>query len=48
MARLEREIDHLWRDSMKAADGAMLRRLVEVSHALHQAARLLEHDDSIG
>ena len=48
MARVEREVDHLWRDSMKADDRAMSQRLAEVSHALHRAARLLEHDDAIG
>ena len=48
MARVEREIDHLWRDSMKADDRAMSQRLAEVSHALQRAARLLEHDDTIG
>jgi hypothetical protein len=48
MARLEREIDHLWRDSMEADDRAMSQRLAEVSHALKRAALLLEHDDTIG
>ena len=47
IARVEREVGHLWRESMKAADPALSRRLVEVSHALHRAARLLEHDDAI-
>ena len=48
MARVEQEIDHLWHDSMQADDRAMSQRLAEVSHALHRAARLLEHDDAIG
>ena len=48
MARVEQEIDHLWHDSMQADDRAMSQRLAEVSHALHHAARLLEHDDTIG
>jgi hypothetical protein len=48
MARVEREIDHLWRDSMKADDQAMSQRLAELSHALQRAARLLEHHDAIG
>ena len=45
MARVEQEIDHLWRDSMQADDRAMSQRLDEVSHALHRAAWLLEQDD---
>ena len=48
MARVEQEIEHLWHDSMQADDRAMSQRLAEVSHALHRAARLLEHDDTIG
>jgi hypothetical protein len=48
MSRVEREIDHLWRDSMKASDRGMSQRLAEVSHALQRAARLLDHDDAIG
>jgi hypothetical protein len=48
MAQLEREIDHLWRESMEAHDPAMSQRLADVSHALKRAARLLEHDRSIG
>ena len=48
VAGVEREIDHLWRDSMKADDSARSQRLAEVSHALQRAARLLEHDDAIG
>lgn len=48
MARLEREIEHLWRLSMEAHDPAMSQRLAEVSHALKRAALLLEHDGSIG
>jgi len=48
MSRVEREIDHLWRDSMKAEDAAMTQRLADVSHALRQAARLLEGRDAIG
>lgn len=42
MARLEREIDHLWRESMEAHDPAMSQRLAEVSRALKRAALLLE------
>ena len=47
IARIEWEVGHLWRDSMKADDRAMSQRLAEVSHALHRAARLLEHDGAI-
>ena len=47
ISRVEREVGHLWRDSMKAGDRAMSQRLAEVSHALHRAARLLESDDAI-
>ena len=46
MAGVEREIDHLWRDSMKADDSAMSQRLAEVSHTLDRAARLLEHNST--
>jgi hypothetical protein len=48
MARVKREIDHLWRDSMQTDDRATSQRLAEVSHALRRAARLLDHDDAIG
>ena len=48
MARVEQEIDHLWRDSMQADNRAMSQRLAELSHALHRAALVLEHDDAIG
>jgi hypothetical protein len=48
MARVEREIHHLWHHAMQADDRAMSQRLAEVSHALHHAARLLEQDDTIG
>ena len=48
IARVERDVHQLWRDSMTADDRAMSERLAEVSHALHRAARLLEHDDAIG
>ena len=47
IARVEREVGYLWRDSMTADDRAMSQRLAEVSHALHRAARLLTHDDAI-
>ena len=41
IARVEREVGHLWSDSMTADDRAMSQWLAEVSHALHRAARLL-------
>jgi hypothetical protein len=48
VARVEREIDLLWQDSMMADDRATSQRLAEVGHALHGAALLLERDDAIG
>jgi hypothetical protein len=48
MARVEREIDQLWRDSMTADDRATSQRLAQVSHALHRAARLLADEEAIG
>ncbi len=47
IARVEREVGHLWSDSMQADDRAMSQWLAEVSHALHRAARLLTQDDAI-
>jgi hypothetical protein len=48
LARVEQEVDQLWCDSMQALDRATSQRLAELSHALHRAALLLEHDDAIG
>ena len=48
MARVEREIDQLWHDSMKADDRVMSQLLADVSHVLQRAAYRLEHDDAIG
>jgi hypothetical protein len=48
VARLERQIDNLWRDSMETDDQTRSQRLAEVGHALRRAALLLEHDDAIG
>ena len=48
VARVEREIDHLWRDSMMEDDRATSERLAEVGHAVHRAALLLECDNTIG
>jgi hypothetical protein len=45
IARVEREVGRLWRDSMREHDRAMSQRLAEVSHTLHRAARMLEHDN---
>ena len=38
VARAEREIDHLWRDSMTADDRATSQLLAEVGHAVHRVA----------
>jgi hypothetical protein len=48
IARVEQNIDRLWRDSMTVQNRALSERLAEVSHALRHAARLLEGDHSIG
>ena len=48
VARVECEIDHLWRDSMMGDDRATSERLAEVGHALHRAALLMKRDDAIG
>jgi len=48
IARVEREVGRLWRDSMRADDPAMSQRLAEVSHTLLRAARMLERNGSIG
>jgi hypothetical protein len=48
VARVEREIDHLWRDSMMVGDRPTSERLADVGHALHRAALLLQCDDAIG
>ncbi|HUP73269.1 MAG TPA: hypothetical protein VM282_09485 [Acidimicrobiales bacterium] len=48
VARLQGEIDELWRNSMRIENEALSQRLVEVSHALQRAARLLEQDRAIG
>jgi hypothetical protein len=46
VARVQGEIDVLWRDSMN--DEALSQTLVEVSHALQHAARLLQQERAIG
>jgi hypothetical protein len=48
VANVQREIGHLWRDSMLDHDMATSERLAEVGQALHRAALLLECDDAIG
>jgi hypothetical protein len=48
LAGVEREVDHLWRHAMTTGDRALSERLVEVSHALHRAVRLMEQDHGIG
>ena len=48
VARVEREISHLWRASMMEDDRATSERLAEVGQALHRAGLILECDDAIG
>ncbi len=48
VARVQGEIDDLWRDSMRIENEPLSQRLVEVSHALQRAARRLEQDPAIG
>jgi hypothetical protein len=48
VARLQGEIDELWRDSMRIENETLSQRLVEVSHALQRAARILDQDQAIG
>jgi hypothetical protein len=48
VARVQDEIDDLWRASMRIENELLAERLVEVSHALQRAARLLEQDRAIG
>jgi hypothetical protein len=48
MARVEREMHHLWRHAMKANARGTSHRLAEVSQALHRAARQLDQDGAIG
>ena len=48
VARVQGEIDVLWRDSMRIENEALSQRFVEVSHALQHAARLLDQDGAIG
>ena len=48
MARVQQDIDRLWHASMTAENNALSSRLLDVSHALRQAARLLGQDPTIG
>jgi hypothetical protein len=48
VARVQTEIDDLWRHSMRVENEPLSERLVEVSRALQRAARLLEADRAIG
>jgi hypothetical protein len=48
MDRVQQEIDQLWRDSVSRDNLWLSERLVEVSHALQRAVRLLDEDRAIG
>ena len=48
MDRVQQEIDQLWRDSVSRDNFGLSERLVEVSHALQRAVRLLDEDRAIG
>jgi hypothetical protein len=48
MARMQQEIDDLWREAVTGERYASSERLVEASHALRAALRVLEQDHRIG
>jgi hypothetical protein len=48
LARVQQEIDRLWHESATTGNSALSARLLDVSHALRRAARLLEHGPTIG
>jgi hypothetical protein len=48
MARVQQDIDRLWHASITAENSALSARLLDVSHALRRAARLLGQDPTIG
>lgn len=48
IARVEREMDLLWRHALSAEGREVSERLVQVSHLLHRALRLIEGDPEIG
>jgi hypothetical protein len=48
MARMQQEIDDLWRDAVTRERYTSSERLVEASHALRRALHVLEQDHRIG
>ena len=44
MARVERDVEKLWRDAMVSDRQVLSQHLAEVCHALRRAVRLLEQD----
>jgi hypothetical protein len=48
MAQMQVEIDSLWRDAVSGETHASPERLVEASHTLRRAVRVLERDHQIG
>jgi hypothetical protein len=48
MAEMQLEIDSLWRDAVSGKSNASPERLVEASHTLRRAVRVLEQDHAIG
>ena len=46
--RVEQEFDELWHAAVVAGERAFAEQLVDVSHALRRAARLLEKKPGIG
>jgi len=48
LRRVEQEFDDLWRAAVVAGERAFAEQLVDVSHALRQAVRLLEDKPAIG
>jgi hypothetical protein len=48
LRRVEQEFDELWRGAVVAGERAFAEQLVDVSHALRRAARLLEKKPGIG
>jgi hypothetical protein len=47
-AKLKKEIDQLWSDSVIADDGVASERLVAVSHAILRVSHLLDERQVIG
>jgi hypothetical protein len=48
LTRVEQEFDELWHAAVVAGERAFAEQLVDVSHALRRAARLLENNPGIG